>query len=253
MGGWGTRSEGRCSISSQCHPEDCPPQQNWGFLGASFGSSAPGHPTVSATMGGCSAGRQRLGEEGPPCKTKAGLGAPQSTSHPSLRPVATERYWTCRQPGGARLRSAPRSPAAALQVLPVAPVSPRWDAASLPRQPQPLPGAHLTLTFPGAPSMPAGCHSKSKSYKQNEEKSLISIYSNEPCNNANHKSCSHCYSISVSYPSPHTFTGRLASSCHAEAPSQPQGWPGRGPASCGRGGLGQGRIQPWAAGAPYSP
>lgn len=102
-----------------------------------------------------------------------------------------------------------------------------------PRQPQPLPGAHLTLTFPGAPSMPAGCHSKSKSYKQNEEKSLISIYSNEPCNNANHKSCSHCYSISVSYPSPHTFTGCLASSFHAEAPSQPQGSPRRGPASRG--------------------
>lgn len=74
-----------------------------------------------------------------------------------------------------------------------------------PQEPQPLPGAHLALTFPGAPSMPAGCHSKSKSYKQNEEKSLISIYSNEPCNNANHKSRSHCYSISVSYPSPQHF------------------------------------------------
>lgn len=84
--------------------------------------------------------------------------------------------------------------------------------------------------------MPAGCHSKSKSYKQNEEKSLISIYSNEPGNNANHKSCSHCYSISVSYPSPHTFPGSLASSSSAEAPSQPRGWPRRGPASRGAGG-----------------
>lgn len=114
------------------------------------------------------------------------------------------RYWTCGQPGGGCVapvgfwvsHRCPRS----RRPLPCPPGG-MWP----PQQPQPLPGAHLALTFPGAPSMPAGCHSKSKSYKQNEEKSLISIYSNEPCNNANHKSRSHCYSISVSYPSPQHF------------------------------------------------
>lgn len=81
--------------------------------------------------------------------------------------------------------------------------------------------------------MPAGCHSKSKSYKQNEEKSLISIYSNEACNNANHKSCSHCYSISVSYPSPHIFRGCLSSSLHSQSPSWPGDTEGTKPTPCG--------------------
>lgn len=217
-----------------------------------------GIPPSPPRWGGRSAGRQGheaggRGRERPPCKTKAGLGAPQGTPDPSLGPVTTGRYWTCRQPGGC---TAPVSSWVSCRCPPgTASRSrvPMVGCSESPRQPQALPGAHLTLTFPGAPSMPAGCHSKSKSYKQNKEKSLISIYSNEPCNNATHKSCSHCYSISVSYPSPHTFPGCLASSLHAEAPSQPQGWPGRGPASWGGGDLGRGRIQPWAVRAPYSP
>lgn len=141
--------------------------------------------------------------------------------------------------GSGRLLGLPPLPS----VPPASAVSPRWDVA--PQQPQPLPGAHLALTFPGAPSMPAGCHSRSKSYKQNEEKSLISIYSNEPCNNANHKSCSHCYSISVSYPSPHTFPGCLGSSPHSPAPSQP-GDPeqvGRGPSPPPGGHLGRSHLR----------
>lgn len=197
---------------------------------------AMGRPTVSAALEERSVGGQGHEAGGRGTSLQGQSGARDTPGHPP------PRFRTCRNGilldlqaarrmrGSGRLWGLLPLPSGSRRPLPC----PRGGMQQVtPWQPQPLPRAHLTLTFPGAPSMPAGCHSKSKSYKQNQEKSLISIYSNEPCNNANHKSCSHCYSISVSYPSPHTFPECLASFLLAEAPSQPQGWPGRGHTSWG--------------------
>lgn len=227
--GWVGNAE-QCFISSQCHPEHCPPLKSCRFLGVIFGVSAMWHPTVlggsqQRQLGrGMGARVMPGGGKGLPTKPKRAEGTP-GRPPPHLGPVAIGRYWTCRQ-AGLHGSARSRSPTAALRSpgrsrVPVVRCGASPPPPPPPQQPQPLPGAHLALTFPGVPSMPAGCHSKSKSYKQNEEKSLISIYSNEACNNANHKSCSHCYSISVSYPSPHIFLGCLSSSLHSQSPSRP--------------------------------
>lgn len=144
--GGDTQSERQCSVSSQSHPEHCPPlQQSWGSLLATFGSSAMRHPTISAALERCLAGRRRheaggRGQEGPPCKTKVGLGHPRAPPHPSLGPVATGRYWTCRQLGGmrgsGRLPGLPPLPSGSCRPLPC----PRWDAGRLPSSPSSSPG-----------------------------------------------------------------------------------------------------------------
>lgn len=218
MDGWGAQSRCKCSVSSQCHPKHCPPTEaecpwvQWG-VPLSLPRCRDAYWVDKGT---------RLGAKGRGTSLQGQSGTRDTPGHPP------PRFRTCRNgvlldlQAARGMRSSGRLggllplPSGSHRPLPC----PRGGMQQVtPWQPQPLPRAHLTLTFPGAPSMPAGCHSKSKSYKQNQEKSLISIYSNEPCNNANHKSCSHCYSISVSYPSPHTFPGCLASSLLAEAPS----------------------------------
>lgn len=227
--GW-VRNAEQCFISSQCHPEHCPPLKSCRFLGVIFGVSAMWHPTVLGESQQRQQGRgmgarvMTGGGKGLPTKPKRAEGTPGHPPTP-FRTCGNRTLLDLQAGRAARLRSLPVShrcppvswpfPCSRGEMWCIPPPPPP------PQQPQPLPGAHLALTFPGVPSMPAGCHSKSKSYKQNEEKSLISIYSNEACNNANHKSCSHCYSISVSYPSPHIFLGCLSSSLHSQSPSQP--------------------------------